>query len=422
MLISLNVYALIILCYFIFRNRIDFLLLFFCSLVLYHWQIFSGTIWVPPYTFLASQEAMLIVIIVLTVIFGFTLIHDQVSVNDLLTRYKPDRNGTQGYIAIILLFISYVFLLYSYYRAGDKLFLGKHEYSLAEGIKYNFFLYYPAAMVLPYSVAKKRYWLFLFSLLPLIYYFFIGYRAVFVVAIVGAVVVHNYGQRILTFRMLKILIFILFLYVFFVFFKFSYIDLKAGTFDWFETMIDQDERFDSLLDLLLWGMFSAEFGQVSSNLSLSSSLDLSQYYSFSNAFLGSISGLNSILDLNEDLKRFSHTIRIYANPGFSYGLGSTIWGEAYQAGGFFGVFVMASCIVSCIAHFNFKFARSNDSSLFLIYISFLSFYCHRNDFVLLVGWLKNVIFLLILAYVIFFIFRIVITGKFKASFFRQKYL
>ena len=62
--------------YFLIRNRIDFLLVFFLSTLLYHWQIIGGKIIVPPYTFKASSESMIILSTVLLTHMIITLFHD----------------------------------------------------------------------------------------------------------------------------------------------------------------------------------------------------------------------------------------------------------------------------------------------------------------------------------------------------------
>ena len=290
--------------------------------------------------------------------------------------------------------------------AGDKILLDKREFQLARGLKYDFLYYYPAAIALLYGVAIKQRAIVITALIPLFIYLLIGYRAIFVIAIIGAIITNSYGQRILTFRTLKMIVFTLIMYMFFVFYKFSYIAIKNNSFDWFAGIIKNDNRFESISDLILWGLFSAEFGQVSSNLSLSSGLDLSEHYSFSDAFLGSIPGLNKVLDFNEDITRFSHVIREFANPGFSYGLGGTFWGEMYQAGSYVGVFVAAIIIIGALTFFNLIFRNHKERyPLFLFFFSFLAFYIHRNDFTLVVGHLKNTIFLIILAYLILLLFK-----------------
>ena len=70
--------------FFLLRNKIDFLLLFFLSTSLYCWQIIYGRIWVPPYSFDASDESKTIVLIILSVLFCFTIF------NDLLLKGKQE--------------------------------------------------------------------------------------------------------------------------------------------------------------------------------------------------------------------------------------------------------------------------------------------------------------------------------------------
>jgi hypothetical protein len=103
-------------------------------------------------------------------------------------------------------------------------------------------------------------------------------------------------------------------------------------------------------------------------------------------------------------------LKTEANPGFSHGLGGTLWGEMYQAGSYGGVMIMAVIVIGGLTFFNLKF-RSNKEKypLYLYLIAFLSFYLHRNDFVLLVGNFKNIIFMLVPSYLML----LVIKGKVK---------
>ena len=62
--------------YFLIRNRVDFLLLFFLSLTLYHWQIIGGEIILPPYRFEVSSNSKLIVSLVYIIHTFITILHD----------------------------------------------------------------------------------------------------------------------------------------------------------------------------------------------------------------------------------------------------------------------------------------------------------------------------------------------------------
>jgi hypothetical protein len=396
--------------YFVFRNKIDFLLVFFMSFLLYHWQIIYGVVWVPPYKFIVNTQSVYIIMAVASVLQIFVIINDSEYRKVPVTAYNLEKDRDQYPVAIILLFVSILTTAYSLYLAGDKMLLGKSAYASAEGLKYNFFTYYPAAMALLYGVASKRKAIIVFSFAPLLIYLFIGYRAVFVTALVGVIAVRYYGQRLFSLKTFKIILIVCSLFLFFVIYKFSYIDIKAGTFDYFQHKIVRDDRFESVPEFLLWGMFSAEFGQVSSNIVLTSAQDLTDSYAFSDALFGSVTLINRIFGYNEDMTRFSHVIRKEANPGFSYALGSTLWGEMYQAGGYGGVMVMAVIVIGALTFFNLQF-RSNKEKypLVLYFISFLAFYVHRNDFVLLVGNLKNIVYLLIPSYLVL----LAIKGKIK---------
>ena len=99
--------------------------------------------------------------------------------------------------------------------------------------------------------------------------------------------------------------------------------------------------------------------------------------------------------------RFSRIVSKYANPGFSYGLGSSIWAEAYAAFNFFGVVIFSMILSLIIAFLNTMFYRPSliyFSSL--MFLSFLSFYVHRNDLTLAFAHIKNIVFLIIISFLI----------------------
>jgi hypothetical protein len=181
----------------------------------------------------------------------------------------------------------------------------------------------------------------------------------------------------------------------FVFYKQAYIPLKEGNFDFFEDEVRQDNRFDSTAEFLLWAAVSAEFGQVSSNLELTTSQDLSQHHSYSAVFLSSI----PLLDSNEvgvtTNPRFSDTIISHANPGFSYGLGGTFWGENFVLGGFLGVFI-AVIALGFFVIFAQILIFEKGYFIFLYVATNIVFLLPKMDLYAVIGIFKNLIILILI--------------------------
>ena len=379
--------------YFLARNRIDFLLLFFLSTSLYCWQIIYGTIWVPPYTFPASSESKLIVLIVLSVLVFFTLLNDLILRDKKDLPYKKEEEGDAVFFFLFLLSISYLSCLISIINIGPEILsISKKSYVAKSGLPFFFFLYYPAAMSCLFFVTSKRYKLAFYSSLPLIFYIFVGFRAAAVITFITGFFIFYYNQKIFNLRLYKPFLLVVTVFTFFVLYKFSYIGLKLGDITTIANMIENDPRFPGLLEFLAYAFFSAEFGQAASNLSMTSSMDLSNSYSFKDALVGSIPLVDFISGISEEESRFSTVIESYANPGFSYGLGSSIWGEIFQAGGYGGVIIFSVLLIFIIFQYNLSFRRSkNKFVLFSFFIGFLAFYVHRNDFVLLTGHIKNIV-------------------------------
>ena len=129
-MISFIIYVTVLLSsvYFLFRNRIDFLLVFFLSTLLYHWQIIAGKIILPPYFFKVSNESIIIVSTVLIIHTTVTIFHDALN-NKKIT--FNDFNVSQKYdlIAYILCFMSLILTFRAIYIVGFD-FISKGDYAI----------------------------------------------------------------------------------------------------------------------------------------------------------------------------------------------------------------------------------------------------------------------------------------------------
>ena len=135
--------------FFLVRNRIDFLLLFFASTIWYHWQIVAGQIWVPPFSFAASNHAMWILSLVLVVILSAALIHDQLWQSVPVVEVSRIPKSDNVLIGNILAGFSIVGMFYAMGVAGDVVLSGnKNEFTNKLALPYDIFYYFPAAMPL----------------------------------------------------------------------------------------------------------------------------------------------------------------------------------------------------------------------------------------------------------------------------------
>ena len=373
--------------YFLLRQRVDLLLLSFGSLILYHHQLILGKFWVPPYQFEVEIQSSKVFCVVISVLLTVTIIYDR------LTRHlpvslpgKPKQFQCQ---ALILLAVSYIFSCYSLYKGFEGPWFAKHEFS--GRLAYHFVTYFPAAMVACAAVYYRSYGLLLASSLPLLFYVVAGFRAAFVVAFVTCVVMHFrdrpiFSRQIIIAGSVVVLCFVLL----------SGVKVYSNGFN--------PERFASYVDYAFWAMFSAEWGQVSLNLQLGTQYDWSRIHSLVDVLLSSIPLVSDSLDLVADEQRFSRLIYLYNNPGFSYGLGSNIWAEFFQFGGFIGVFMFSFLLYGFIAFSCFTIIKNGYFiSPFLIYFfGYLSFYIHRSDLTIAFAFLKNSLMLILLIFCVLF--------------------
>ncbi|MBO72215.1 MAG: hypothetical protein CMD35_01240 [Flavobacteriales bacterium] len=399
--------------FFIVRNKIDFLLLFFLSLILYSWQVIYGVIWVPPYMFDASPQSQWIISIVMIILFIMTILNDLLVRNIRPLEYNSLKEGDELAFFSILTLVSYIASFYALYKGWGNLFAGKAEFLRSTGIGYYFITYFPATMAFLFYLVSGRYKYAVIAFIPLLFYLLVGYRAAIVTATIFGIFIVFFNERIFKLKILKPILLVSTLFIFFAVYKFSNNYFKAGDISgiadaivFFNNLLENDPRFDNVFEFTIYYMFSAEFGTTSSNLSLSSSLNLSEHYSFSTTLIGAIPFLDFFSGVGEEQSRFSTVIEAYANPGFSYGLGSSFWGEIFQAGGYMGVAIAAMIVISIILSYNLSFFRSKEKfTLFTFFIAFLAFYIHSNDFVLVIAYLKNTFFLCILGFSIIWLIK-----------------
>ena len=293
-----------------------------------------------------------------------------------------------------------------YFVGFDFVYKDDYLSALTESNISHVWLHYPAAISIVYATATKNRILFLLSFLPMLVYGYMGYRAELIVALVGCLTIYAYNSKFNSYKSLLIGLTVVTLFSIFALYKVYYFDVRKG----YETAVDNFEirssYYESTSEYMIKIFFHNEWGQVASNLSLSSEKDLGKYYELPKVVVGSIPLTKRFLDISEDDIRFSRIIRKHANPGFSYGLGSSIWGEAYAALNIFGVIIFSIIVSLTIAFLNNMFYRSDAIFTFtILFLSFLSFYIHRNDLTLVFAHAKNIIFLLLIAGFIFILLK-----------------
>ena len=391
--------------YFLIRNRFDFLLIFFLSLSLYHWQILAGEIILPPYRFEVSSNSKLILALVYIIHTFVTFFNDYLNKNRIERITFDKLNVTRKYDSIffILCFLSLILTFRAISIVGAD-FIYKAEYAIAllENNIGMVWLHYPAAISILYATITKNRILFLLSLLPLSFYAYVGFRAVFITAYIGIITIYCFNSKLIEKKTLKIGLLSLFIFLFFAFYKVTYYVIKneeSNVIEKFSARSNYFEQNEYVKKILFYN----EFGQTASNLSLSSEQNLGNYYQISTVIFGSIPFIKRITNISENDVRFSRLIEKYANPGFSYGLGSSIWAEGYAAFNLFGVTLFSLVISITISFLNSAFYRPN-IVLFCspMFLSYLSFYIHRSELTLVFAHLKNITFLLLVALVILY--------------------
>ena len=151
-------------------------------------------------------------------------------------------------------------------------------------------------------------------------------------------------------------------------------------------------------DKLIWMLFSAEWSQISMNLSRITLLENKDLFDFWDMLVMSLPGFNSWSTLPE---RFSEVIYYHANPGYTYGLGGAFWGEIWYVFGFLGVFVFSQLVLWYLAYCNSLLYFSVQKYFYHApLIVFVAFYLPRNDVAMLIASFKNLLLSLVLGFIL----------------------
>lgn len=365
---------------------------------------------IPPYYFEANDISKIIIFIVLVVHTIITYFFDitnkqRITFDEILisNKHKYDR------IAYILCFISLILTFYALFTVGTK-FIFKHDYSgaLREAGIPMIWLHYPAALTILYATLTKNRNLFILSFIPLFVYGYMGYRAELVLALIGSMIIYSYNSKFFSSKSIKIGLLTFIIFIIFAFYKVTYYDIKNEDVDVFEKFQNTSDHFNEN-EYIKKILFYNEFGQIASNLSLSTDANLGKHYDLSIVIFGSIPFVKKFTQISEEDVRFNRLIEKYANPGFSYGLGGSIWAEAYAAFNLFGVILFVFFLSFIISFLNKYFVYSNIILVFSpLFLSYVSFYIHRSELTLFFAHIKNLIFLLLLAYTILIIYYLFI--------------
>ena len=397
--------------YFIFRNRIDFMLLAFASNFVYHMHIIFGRIETGAYNFDPSPESMHLLTIVFLVLVLVTIITDKIyygvggrNVVGYARHYRLYYDPIMKTMTLLSLLLTLLLIITNY----NILFLGKAAMK-QQAMPYIFIAAtMMSAVSYLYFIYTRNIKMLYVSFLPIIFYVFIGTRAIAVVVIVSSLIIWFFNEKLLSKIGLKILIYVCFLVIFFVIYKFSYIGIKSGDWSSITSFTDLDN-----MQYIIWQFYSAEWGQISSNLSLVAEQDLTDRYNFFHTIIESTPLVNKLFEIDTVPSRFSATISLYANPGYSYGLGGTFWGEMYQASGsYISVAISAVVIFIIISFMNYSIYKGIAWSPIILYlVGFMSFYLPRNDLQMLIASFKNVFIVIVSTAIVILILK----GKLKCS-------
>ena len=370
----------------ILRNRIDLIVLFFFSNIIYHWGIIYGYIYTGDHNEAPTETSKAIVAMVFSSLLLLQTVEPLLYKNKFRLKSSGQLILTENIeklskvFLVISLFSTLLFLM----SAGSDIFEVK-SVSKSSALPFSFLgSYYLAFASSGYFFVAKNRNLFLICASILMLYTFVGTRAFAALFVINLILLAYRDTKIFSRKAVVSFLVVIFFFIFLGTYKHFYLPLKA---------LDFEQLQDVLVSLngtkLFWMLFSAEFSQISMNLSSITQLEKTNLFNFWDSLIQTIPGFNNWSYLPE---RFSNSIYFHANPGYSYGLGGSFWGEIWFSFGLFGVFVFSQFLIWYLAYCSFIIKARLSSYLYHAPLAvFIAFYLPRNDVALLVGSIKNLI-------------------------------
>ena len=375
----------------LFRNRIDCLLVFYLSNLLYHYGVIFNHISTGAFTDIPSLEAKAIITVVFSSIFLVQIVDAFMGKKNAYSvtvmAFASSKQMQRVFVSFlyISLFSTAIFIC----SAGVDIFDGKAS-SKASAIPFSFWgSYYFAFACSGYFFLTRRHYAFTLTTIIILFYLFVGTRAFAVLFAINLVILIMAQKKLFSGTTIKNFFVLILVFLSLALYKHMYIGLKS-------LEISQTAEFFAELNLqkLVWMLFSAEWSQIAMNTHRVTLIENKELYNFWDMLVMALPGFNDWSHLPE---RFSEIIYFHANPGYSYGLGGAFWSEIWYAHGLLGVFIFSQIVLWYVVYCNRLLRRG--SPIYLYHaplLIFISFYLPRNDFSLLLASIKNLIISLIL--------------------------
>lgn len=379
----------------LYRNRIDLILLFYLSNVLYHHGIILDYIDTGSFAAFPSVESKAIITVVFSSLLIIQIIDltisKKISVRSVERVFRPTKQAHKMFT--VFMWLSAISTLLFLYSARGELMVGKAG-SKASAIPFSYLgSYYFAYACSGYFYLSQNYRIFGLTVIIILLYVFVGTRAFAVLFILNILMLATSNKTLFSKEVVKYCIIITLAFVFFALYKHFYIALKSLDLS---QLVDVFAKLD--VAKIMWMLFSAEWAQISMNTHKITMLENKELYNFWDSLVMAIPGFDAWSHLPE---RFSEVIYFHANPGYTYGLGGAFWAEIWYAHGLLGVFVVSQIILWYVLYCNTLL--TNRLEMYLYHaplVIFISFYLPRNDFTLLMGSLKNLAFSLIIGIIL----------------------
>lgn len=387
--------------YFLLRKRTFdlFALAFFCQLLYSIPGFFGITVYLDNGKIIEDiiiDETYLILVIFSLSIISFCILFDSKT-------YNSSKQISKNYIGELLLIIGFISFLTILITNNEVFILEK--ILLMEKVGINLLIMEIAASLsIIIFIIQRKYIKLIFATILILVDLYIGFRFTFILTLIGIILfyLNSLGKvRLIKYYKYLIILFILTILVFiskdFMYgFKFGFSDYSIEQFKNLSFYLDSfftTEPFIimTILNEVIKNNFLSEFDNILVFLKL---------FPFAEVLFG----LNFI--------SFNSLFQPILFPNVEYGMANSIFAQIYSLGGI--IFIIIFCIFfnSLLFFGNFLIIKTSSfKALFIFLFTILCFYIYRNDFLYLIGLLKNYLFIYLFVYLFDQLIKIILKKK-----------
>lgn len=389
--------------YFLLKKRTFdlFALAFFCQLLYFVPGFFGITLYLEN-----GKEVVEIIFdktYIIISVFSLSLIVFSIFY-DFRNYVYLKRRVNKNYLGEVLLLISFVFFL-SILKSNNDLFILEKSFLMDKVGANLLMMEITASLSVIIFFVQKKYIKLFFSSIIILVDLYIGFRFTFILTLISIILYSlNSLGKVRLIKYYKYLLILVILTIFVFISKDFMYGLKFGFSDY------SIERFKDL-SFYLDSFFSTEPFVIMAILNEVVKNDFYSDIDNISVFLKLFPFVETLFEIN--FISFNSLFQPILFPNVEYGMANSIFAQIYSIGGI--VFIIIFCVFfNYLLFFGNLLIIKNSSfqPLCIFLFTILCFYIYRNDFLYLIGLIKNYLYIYIFAYLITIVLNIIFIKKY----------